>query len=139
MFLSNHTNSESENVIEEVSNAQAGYRIKVTVKGIELYANLLDNATTRELIEMLPLTLPMMDLYDREMCYRFEEALSTDNLQSNAYQVGEIAYWAPGHSFVILYEQNGERFERQTLGYFEDSVEIFETTGDVDVTIELVN
>ncbi len=112
-------------------------RIKVTVNGTELYAALDDNATTRDFLAKLPITLPMQDLYDREMCYHFDEAFATDNLQSDNYEVGDIIYWPPRHSLVILYEQNGERFERQTLGHFESSVDIFKTTGDIEVKFEL--
>lgn len=52
--------------------------------------------------------------------------------------VGDIAYWAPGGSLVILYEQNGKHFERQHLGHIESGVEVFENTGDTDVTFEVV-
>lgn len=121
------------------TNNNSKIRIKAIVNGQTLYATLENNSTTRDFVAKLPITLPMMDLYGREMCYRFDEALSTDNLQSNSYEIGEIAYWAPRHSFVILYEQNGERFERQTLGKFDSSVDIFKTTGDANVTFELAD
>lgn len=112
-------------------------KVKITVGDQELTATLENNATSRAFAEMLPLTLPMMDLYSREMCYRFDEELPTDTLRSDGYAVGDLAYWPPGHSFVILYEQNGEQFSRQHLGHIESGVEIFDGIGDVDVTFEL--
>lgn len=119
----------------EVSEMQ----IKITVGDTELFASLENNATTQAIVGQMPMTLPMMDLYGREMCYRYGAyALPTDNLQSDGYEVGDIAYWAPGGSLVILYEQNGEQFERQHLGHIDSGVEIFQDTGDVDVTFELV-
>ena len=45
---------------------------------------------------------------------------------------------APSGSLVILYAQNGEQFARQHLGHIESGVEIFETTGDVDVTFDII-
>ena len=111
-------------------------RIKLTVNGKTLTATLEDNPTSRAFIAKLPLTLPMMDLYDREMCYRFDEALPTGKLTSSNYKVGDLAYWPPRHSFVILYEQNGERFQRQHLGRIDSGVEIFNGIGDVDVLFE---
>lgn len=111
-------------------------KIKITADGKEWTAELEDNATTRALMEKLPLTLPMMDLYGREMCYRFDEALPTEQLRSDGYEVGDLAYWPPRHSFVILYEQNGEEFERQHLGHIASGVELFDGMGDVTVTIE---
>ncbi|MCD8012702.1 MAG: hypothetical protein LUG99_05935 [Lachnospiraceae bacterium] len=131
------TNTGNETEDTEVSTE---IRIKITVGDTELYATFEDNATTRELIEQMPMTLPMMDLYGREMCYRYGAyALTTDDLQSDGYEVGDIAYWPPGGSLVILYAQNGEHFERQHLGHIDSGVEVFETTGDVDVTFEVAD
>lgn len=42
-------------------------KIKVTVGERVLTATLIDNATSRELVSRFPLTLPMIDLYSREM------------------------------------------------------------------------
>lgn len=157
--LSKEIDNQNENLFEEKNNTENNlngdskmekensnfsnpekneYKIKVTVNDQELYATLKNNATTMDFIKKLPITLPMMDLYNREMCYRFDDALTTDNLQSNSYEVGEIAYWPPRHSFVILYEQNGEKFERQVLGKFDSSVDIFKTTGNTNVKFELI-
>ena len=111
-------------------------RIKLTVNGKTLTATLEDNPTSRAFVAKLPLTLQMMDLYGREMCYRFDEALPTGKLTSSNYKVGDLAYWPPRHSFVILYEQNGERFQRQHLGRVDSGVEIFNGIGDVDVLFE---
>lgn len=109
-------------------------KIKLTVKGQSLYATLEDNATTRALAAKLPLTLPMMDLYGREMCYRFPDALPTDDARTQGYEVGEIVYYPPMHSLVIMYAQNGERFQMQKLGHIDGDVSIFNNIGDVDVT-----
>ena len=44
-------------------------------------ATLADNAATRKLVTMLPLTLEFEDLYGREFCHRFAQALPTDDVQ----------------------------------------------------------
>lgn len=121
---------------ESISNE---YKVKLTAGNREFTATLYKNATTDALVEKLPLTLPMKDLYGREMCYRFSDALPTDDAGYSGYEVGEIIYWPPGHSFVILYKQNGEEFEMQKLGRIDNSVEFFETSGDIDLTIELID
>ena len=114
-------------------------KIRITVGGRQLTATLENNATTRAIVEQMPMTLHMMDLYGREMCYRYGAyALPTDNMRDDNYAVGDIAYWAPGGSLVILYEQNGEEFSRQHLGHIDSGVEVFKTTGDADVTFELM-
>lgn len=88
--------------------------------------------------EEMPMTLSMQDLYGREMCYRYgADTFPTDTLRSDGYEVGDIAYWPPRGSLVILYGQNGEQFERQHIGHISEGVEVFETTGDAEVTFEI--
>jgi len=123
---------------ETTSETSENMQVKITVGETVLTATLEDNATARALVEQMPLTVSMMDLYGREMCYRFGAgALPTDDLRSDSYEVGDIAYWPPAGSLVILYAQNGEQFERQHLGHIDSGMEVFETTGDTEVTFEL--
>ena len=138
-WLRENMGSTGTNTAIDYDTEVSDVKVKITVGDMELLATLEDNATTRELISQMPMTLPMMDLYGREMCYRYGAyALPTDNLQSDGYEVGDIAYWAPGGSLVILYKQNGECFERQHLGHIDSGVEVFENMGDMDVTFEVV-
>ena len=115
-------------------------KVKVTAGDHVLTATFLNNATTRALIAKFPLTVPMMDLYSREMCYRFPEALPANESGTSGYEVGDIVYWTPRHSFVIMYEQNGERISSlQKIGRVDSGVEVFRRTGNIDVTFELLD
>jgi hypothetical protein len=115
-------------------------RMRITLGDQTLTATLIDNATTRSLIEMLPLTLPMMDLYARELVCRFPNELPAHEAQTSGYEVGDISYWTPRHSFVIFYAQNGEIIRNlQKIGHMDSSVEILAGIGRVDVTFELLD
>lgn len=117
-----------------------GIRVKITVGEQILTATFLDNATTKALTAKFPLTVPMMDLYSREMCYRFPDSLPANEARTSGYDVGDIVYWTPGRSLVLMYEQNGERIANlQKIGSIDSGVEIFKRTGDVNVTFELMN
>ena len=51
-----------------------------------------------------------------------------------AYQVGEIAYWPPRHSFVIFYAQDGEIIDDlQPVGRMTSGIEILREAGDVAI------
>ena len=114
-------------------------KIKITAAGKEMIAVLEDNATARALAKQMPMTLPMMDLYGREMCYRYGPyALPTENAQSEEYRKGDIVYWAPSGSLVIFYAQDGERFAHYDLGHIDVGTEVFQETGDTPVTFELL-
>lgn len=114
-------------------------KIRLTAGEHVMTATLEDNATSRAFAAKLPMTLPMMDLYGREMCYRFPEALPANEAGTSGYDVGDIVYWTPRHSFVIMYRQNGEVISSlQKLGKIDAGVEAFTRTGDVDVKFELI-
>lgn len=132
-------NTEVASSAADESEGVESMQIKITVGDTEFFATLEDNATTRAWMEEMPMTLSMSDLYDREMCYRYGNGtFPTDSLRSDGYEVGDLAYWPPMGSLVILYEQNGEQFERQHLGHIDSGVEVFANTGDVDVKFEIV-
>lgn len=117
--------------------AQKTYTVKMTVNGQTAMATFYDNPTSRAIIEQMPMTLDMLDLYGNEMCYRYPNALPTDDVQDRGYEVGEIIYWPPRHSFVIRYAQNGEEFDMQSIGKVDSGLELF-GHGDTQVSFELV-
>ena len=114
--------------------------IKITVGERMITATLYDNEATRALWDMLPQTFPMMNLYGREMCYRMGNgALPDTTAQNIGYEVGDISYWPPAGSLVILYKQNGEVFEQVRIGHTDDDVSFFEGMEDTDITFEKAN
>ena len=117
----------------------APIKIKISAKGKTVTAVMENNPTVQAFVKKLPVTLSMQNLYSREMCYHYGSGgLPTGKLRSDGYQVGDIIYWPPKGSLVILYVQNGELFERQHMGHTKDNVDFFRNAGDVDVTFELL-
>jgi hypothetical protein len=115
-------------------------KVKITVGNQVRTATFIDNATTRSLIAKFPLTIPMQELYSRELVYHFPDPLPSNEAQTSGYEVGDISYWTPRHSFVIFYKQNGEVISNlQKIGRIDSGVEIFGQTGNTNITFELLN
>lgn len=132
----NNNGNEEENNETNEEMKQETFIVKLKFGNHELTATLMNNATTRAFVNKLPITLPMQDLYGREMCYRFPEALPTDDVNTCSYEVGEIVYYPPMHSFVIMYAQNGEHFSMQKLGRINSDVTILNGIGNIDITFK---
>ena len=116
-----------------------GIRIKVIAGSQVLTATLIDNATTRSLISKFPLTVPMKNLYAREMVYRFPDPLPAEQAQRSGYEVGDLSYWTPGHSLVIFYKQNGEIIDNlQKIGRFDSKLDFLQNVEAADVRFELL-
>lgn len=135
-FAAENNNAGNAAPVANVQKKVQTVKININTNGTVLTAELEDNAASRALLQKLPLALPMQNLYGREMCYRFKDALPTGTLTSEGYEVGDLAYWPPRHSFVILYKQNGERFERQHLGRITSGdLSVFAGGGDIEVRL----
>lgn len=114
-------------------------KIAIIVGDVKLTAVMEMNETAKTIMQKMPMTIPMEDLYDREMCYHYGEgAFLYHETRADGYQTGDLIYWPPMGSFVILYHQNGEQFERVQLGHIDSGAEVFETTGSTRVTFEVI-
>lgn len=100
-------------------------KITFNLDGTVFNANFEDNQTANAIIDKMPLSLDMMNLYSRELTYRFKEALPAKEPQTSSYAVGDIAYWIPRHSFVIFYKQTGEVIsELQKIGHINNESQL---------------
>ncbi len=100
-------------------------RIKMTVGKETVYAEFENNQTTQALIKKMPFKLTFFDLFRREKCHNFRRPLPVDHSVYRGYEVGEIIYWPPMRSFVVMYAQNGERLDIQSIGKIEGDVKVF--------------
>lgn len=123
-------------VMSVVTASAETWTMLITCNGKTIEATMYDNATTRAIRERLPLKLDMLDLYGREMTYRFTDALPTDDVNDCGFEKGEIVYYPPMHSFVIMYAKDDEQFEMQKLGYITNTsdVDVMNGIGDTEMT-----
>ena len=102
-----------------ITNAE-GIKINVLVNGKTLTATLEDTPAGRMLFEQLPITMQMRNIYGWQMSSYLSQALPSEKLVANNYKVGDIIYWPYKRSLVILYKQNGQRFQRQHIGHIDN-------------------
>jgi hypothetical protein len=84
-------------------------RIRLIIGNQQATATLEDDPATRDLVSLLPVTIPMRDLFGREKPGPLPRALTGDVEPVFTYQVGQIAYWPPNHDIFIVYAGNGLR------------------------------
>ena len=115
-------------------------KLNLTIGGKVVTATLADNATARDFVSVLPLSVSMNDLFVREKYGDLPKALSEDGPRRSSYEVGDIAYWSPDHQFAIYYHQDGESIPAPgiiPIASIESGVEAFKVSGSVNVRIEL--
>jgi hypothetical protein len=115
--------------------AVAQERIRITSDWGDVVAELADNATTRRLVQMVPLTLPMRDHLRQEKTGRLPEPLPSADRQVD-FAVGTLGLWGSG-DFVIYYRSG--RVPPPgiiVLGRIRGDASIFDQPGSVTVRLE---
>jgi hypothetical protein len=118
-----------------MGSAKAQERIRISSEWGEVAAELADNAATRELVRLLPLTIPMRDHLRQEKTGRLPEALPQAERQVE-FAVGTLGMW--GSNDVVIYYQSGRVPSPGivVLGRITGDVSIFDRPGAVTVRLE---
>lgn len=119
--------------------APSATRIRITIDGKSIDATLADSEAARDFASLLPITLPMNDLFRREKFAHLPRAISEQGKRTHDYAVGTIGYWPPGPDIAIFYRQDGERIHPGliVLGKIKAGVEALNVPGAIRATIEL--
>lgn len=113
-------------------------KVKINIDSQELTADFNNSDTAKELMNRMPLSVKMMNLYSREMTYRFPDALPAKKAKTSGYEVGDIGYWKPLHSLVIFYKQTGEIIDQlQIVGHITDDISFLKSAGDSMIEFKL--
>jgi hypothetical protein len=114
-------------------------RIRLTLDGQAVEATLLDNATARDLLSLLPMTLMLEDYASTEKIGYPPRKLSTAGAPAGVDPaVGDIAYYAPWGNLAIFYKDFGYSRGLVRLGRIDSGIEALGGPGSLTVTIERV-
>ncbi len=114
-------------------------KIRLTLDGKRVEATLLDNATARDFLSLLPITLTLEDYNATEKIGYPPRKLSTASAPAGVdASVGDIAYYAPWGNLAIFYKDFGYSRGLIGLGRIESGIEALSVPGSLEVTIERV-
>ena len=112
-------------------------KIRLTIDGKAVEATLLDNATARDFLTLLPMTLTLKDYASTEKIGYPPRKLSTAGAPDGIDPaVGDITYYAPWGNLAIFYEDFGYANGLVKLGRIDSGIEALSVPGSLKVTIE---
>lgn len=112
-------------------------QIRLTVDGKPLAATLLDNATARDLLSLLPVVLTLEDYAATEKIAYLSRKLSIAGAPAGADpSVGDIAYYAPWGNLAFFYREARYAPGLVKLGRIDGGVEALNVAGPVKVALE---
>jgi len=114
-------------------------KIRFTIDGKAVEATLLDNATARDFLSLLPMTLTLEDYASTEKIGYPTRKLSTAGAPNGVDpDVGDITYYAPWGNLAIFYKDFGYASGLVKLGRIDSGIEALSAPGALKVTIEPV-
>jgi hypothetical protein len=117
--------------------AMASEHVRISSDWGDVVAELVDNAATRRLVQMLPLSIPMRDHLRQEKTGRLPEPLPAAERQQD-FAVGTLGLWGAG-DFVIYYRSGRVPSPGIImLGRVSGDVSIFDQLGPITVRVERV-
>lgn len=123
--------------VQLIGTAMAEERILISSDWGNVTAELVDNAATRSLVAMLPVTIDMRDHLRQEKTGNLPAPLPEIGRQHD-FQTGTVGLWSSNH-FVIYYREG--RVPQPgiiLLGRVTGDVSIFDRPGPVTVRVERV-
>jgi hypothetical protein len=119
----------------------ASTKLRIRVGTRTLTATVAQNATARDFLSLLPLTVRMSDLFGREKAAPLPRALASGGRRRHTYSVGDIIYWSPGPDLAVYYRGGGPAIPAPgivLLARLDSGTRAFNVPGAVRVRLERV-
>jgi hypothetical protein len=114
-------------------------QILIEVEGTPLVATLADNATARDFVSLLPLTLTLSEYAATEKISDLPRRLSTEGAPAGFDpSVGTIAYYAPWGNLAVFYRDFDYSRGLVQIGSIDSGIEALRRPGSLRVTIERI-
>jgi hypothetical protein len=114
-------------------------KIRMDVEGTAITATLADNATSRDFVSLLPLTLTLKDYEATEKISDLPKRLSTEGAPAGSGpSIGDITYYAPWGNLAVFYKDFSYSKGLVKLGRIDSGVKALNRPGPLKVKIELV-
>ena len=115
-------------------------KIRLTINGRSATATLVDNATARDLLSLLPMTMKLEDYAATEKIAYPPRKLSTEGAPPGIDpDVGDITYYAPWGNIAIFYKDFGYAGGLVKLGRIDSGLDVLSSPGRLEARIERVD
>ena len=109
--------------------------VKLIINDKELNATLIENETTKELLERLPLEIEMNELNGNEKYYYFEDKLKSNPFDVEKIKKGDIMLFSD-NCLVLFYKDFNTKYAYTKLGTLDNPEELDLDDSNITVKIE---
>ncbi|MGN0233972.1 MAG: cyclophilin-like fold protein [Bacteroidaceae bacterium] len=113
-------------------------KMNITIGNATFTATLEDNATTKALVEMLPMTLQMSELNGNEKYHYLSSSLPTDASYPGTIHAGDIMLYGSS-CLVVFYKTFSTGYSYTKIGRIDNAANLADAvgSGNMSVTFEM--
>jgi hypothetical protein len=132
------TNGQAQSAQTEAVQEEVMTTINLQIGSKTFTAKALDNASSRALLAMLPMTVTMSELNNNEKYYQLPNGLPTNAQDVGTINMGDLMLYG-SDTLVLFYKSFTTSYSYTRLGYLENvsGLEDALGSGNVEVKIEL--
>jgi len=114
-------------------------KIRIRINANEIAATLIDSATSKDFVSLLPLKLKLEDYGETEKISYLPRKLSTKDAPPGSNpSVGDVSYYAPWGNLAIFRKDFRYSSGLIKLGKVDSGLEALNLPGSIEVTIDVI-
>lgn len=133
--ITNKNKQDTQETIKEKEVINTMITIQITIQQQEFIAKFYDSPTTKQFIEMLPLTITMDDLNNNEKYYYFKQSFITKTENIKEIKNGDILLFQQ-NCLVLFYQNYQTNYSYTRLGYLENPEDLQKIVGNKSVEVK---
>ena len=124
--------NKNNNDIEVKESSDSMNSVNIIINGKEYNLNLEDNNTTKELLDILPLSISMNELNGNEKYYYLDDNLSTNSYNPGTINKGDVMLYG-NNCLVIFYKTFNTSYSYTKIGHIDNLDDL--DSGNIEVKI----
>lgn len=130
------TTSQSDSIVEqdESTNEDAIKYIEINIEDLTYEAVLYDNASVKEFINLLPMTVTMKELNGNEKYFYLEKGITNNSSKIDEIHAGDLMLFG-SDCLVLFYEEFTTSYSYTPLGYVENPDSLKDVLKNDNVTV----
>lgn len=129
----NNKKTDSTPEVPEISEPEKEQSMKLVINEKEFIAELQDNATTKALLAILPMTITMNDM-QHEKYYYLPNNLPTSPISPKTIKAGDIMLWG-SNCLVLFYESFSTSYSYTKIGHINNTAGLAAAAGSGNVIV----
>ncbi len=126
--------SNGDTPIKSDNNMQISTKMKIKIGSKNFTATLLNNESAKAFMELVPLTIAMIEFNGNEKYYDLPNSLPVNSSNPQSIKTGDLMLYG-SKTLVLFYKSFSTSYSYTKLGFIDDTTGLAEALGAENITV----